>query len=120
VLRLLLLGVLKFPDLGSADKIWWQTPVRFKDQDFLIHDYKFDSWSIEAAKPAQAAAHAAELQGRLRSACGKLDAALADELRAEVKAERYVLVNSFYRLNALYEDYRVRTQASVEALDALK
>lgn len=120
MLRLLLLGLMKFPDLGGAEKVWWQTPVRFKGQDFLIRDYKFGTWTIEAAKPSEAAAHVAELQGRLRTACGKLDAALADELRAEVKGERYALINSFYRLNALYDDYRTRTEEAVKAFDALK
>src|SRR5438552_10101434 len=120
MLRLLLLGLMKFPDVGSAEKVWWQTPVRFKGQDFLIRDYKFGTWTIEAAKPSEAAAHVAELRGRLRTACSKLDAALADELRAEVKGERYALVNSFYRLKALYDDYRGRTEESVKAFEALK
>ena len=120
VLRLLLIGLLRFPDLGPDEKVRWQTVFRFKGQDFLVRDFKFDTWTIEAAMPDQAKPLVVELEGRLRGAAGKLDAALIDELRGEVKAERYWLVNSFFRLNALYEDYRERTRASVAAFDEIK
>lgn len=119
VLRLLLLRFMGFPNLGPDEKVHWQTAFRFKDQDFLIRDFKFETWTIEAAKPVEAA-HVGELKGRLRAAAKKLDAVLADELRADVKAERYALVNTFYRLNKLYDDYRARTEESVKAFDALK
>jgi hypothetical protein len=119
VVRLLLLGLLGFPDLGPDEKVWWQTAFRFNNQDFLVRDHKFGTWSIEAASPKDAAPFVDELERRLRGASGKVDTALVDELRGEVKAERYWLVNSFYRLHALYEDYRDRTSASVKAYDAL-
>lgn len=119
VVRILLLGVMGFPDLGAEEKVWWQTPFRFKGQDFLVRDYKFGSWTIEAGSLADAAPLLEELHSRIRGASGKLDTALVGELRDEVKAERYWLVNSFHRLNALYETYRDRTIASVAAYDAL-
>lgn len=48
IVRLILLEILKLKDYGKMDKVWWHTYFEFQGFEFMIRDYKFGSWTLEA------------------------------------------------------------------------
>jgi hypothetical protein len=119
LVQLLLLGFMQFHDLGPDDKVSWQTAFAFKDHVFLIRDYKFGTWSIEASSSDTLGRIGDEVESRIRGAAGLLDGAVEEEFREEVKAGRYWLINTYPKLWPLFSAYRERTIAALEKVDAL-
>jgi len=46
IVQLLLFAVLGFRDYGKMEKVSWHTYLQYKNYKFMIHDYKFGTWSI--------------------------------------------------------------------------
>src|SRR5215467_1071040 len=56
------------------EKVWWHTYFSYKGHDFIIRDYKFGTWSLEARKgDADATALVPELAGKIRVASRHAD-----------------------------------------------
>ena len=47
VVQILFLNILQMANYGPMEKICWHTYFEYKNQLFMIRDYKFGTWTIE-------------------------------------------------------------------------
>lgn len=110
--------VLGYKNFGGFEKVWWHTYFRYKNILFLIRDYKFGTWSLEAKTDIEAAKDLVpELKGKIRSAARHADKILKTEFKAEIEKGQFYINNGYGKLSSTYEFYLEETKAAVVALD---
>jgi len=110
--------VLGYKNFGGFEKVWWHTYFRYKNIPFLIRDYKFGTWSLEAKTDIETANDLVpELQGKIRSAARHADKILKAEFKAEIEKGQFYINNAYGKLRSSYEFYLEETKAAVVALE---
>jgi len=110
--------VLGYKNFGGFEKVWWHTYFRYNNILFLIRDYKFGTWSLEAKTDIEAAEDLVpELKGKIRSAARHADKILKTEFKAEIEKGQFYINNGYGKLRSTYEFYLEETKAAVVALD---
>ncbi len=116
VMAFLFLRILKFPNFGEMDKVWWHTYFTYNDVVFLIRDYKFGTWSLEIRSDFKITA------SFLRRALGKLIAAgrragkmLEDELANHIQNGEFWIKNNYHSLLASYEFFFEEAESAADA-----
>jgi hypothetical protein len=110
--------VLGYKNFGAFEKVWWHTYFRYKNIPFLIRDYKFGTWSLEAKTDIEVAKKLVpELKGKIRSAARHADNILKAEFKAEIEKGQFYINNGYGKLRSTYEFYLEETKAAVAALD---
>ena len=110
--------VLGYKNFGGFEKVWWHTYFRYKNISFIIRDYKFGTWSLEAKTDVKAAkALVTELKGKIRSAARHADKILKAAFKVEIEKNHFYINNGYNKLRSTYEFYLDETKAALVALD---
>jgi len=118
VVAFIFLYVLKFRNFGSFEKIWWHTYFQYKNTVFLIRDYKFGTWSLEAKTDSEAAIELVpEIIGKIRSAARHGDKILRSAFKAEIDKGQFYLNNGYGKLRSAYEFFLEETNAALAVLE---
>ena len=118
IVAFIFFSILKFRNLGGFEKIWWHTYFRYKDIVFLIRDYKFGTWSLEARNDLEVATKLVpEIIGKIRSAARHADKILNAEFKAEIDKGQFYINNGYNKLHSSYEFFLEETNAALVALE---
>jgi hypothetical protein len=104
VMAFLFLRILKFPNFGEMDKVWWHTYFTYKNIVFLIRDYKFGTWSLEARSDFDISGPLLrQVVGKVTTAGRQAGKMLEDELAIHIQKGEFWIKNNYHSLSASYE-----------------
>lgn len=116
----LFLHVMGFKNYGRMEKVWWHTYFEFKGTPYLIRDYKFGTWSLEAPKDeAPDKKVVASLLRRISSAARQADKLLAEALGKQIQKGEYWINNGYRTLREAYEFYKDEIRQSKAKIDRI-
>lgn len=123
----MLLRLVGFRFYQRFDKSEWQVYIRYRGVQFCLLDSKTLWWSIEATGNASQSHELEELQGiaeslrrRIEQACRRLDDVLEPELKRQVAAQNFALLNSFRHVHSLYDYFRSQVEDALAHLEVAK
>lgn len=122
IVAFLFLSALGYKDFGSSEKVWWHTFFTYRGHVFLLRDYKFGSWSLEALK-----GHAVppdvlrQIIAKIQSGSRHTDELLSQELKKKISQEKFWLHNGYRSLKAAFTFYADELKSTIAHLErALK
>lgn len=114
VVQILLLNVLRMKDYGSMEKVWWHAYFEYKNQLFMIRDYKFGTWTIEGENDqVETLDKANEIRKKIQESSKHLDKILHEMMKNQVVRGNYYLNNSFHTLLGFYKFYKRQLQYTI-------
>lgn len=118
----LFLTIMDFHNYGEMiEKVWWHTYFKYKGHVYIIRDYKFGTWSLEARKEdTDAAALVPEIAGKIRAASRHADNLLQDEFKAQVSKGEFYFNNGYSKLRDAYEFYSDEAHAALKSLSQFR
>lgn len=122
IVAFLFLSVLGYKDFGSSEKVWWHTFFTYRGHLFLLRDYKFGSWSLEALKGHPVPPDVLrQVIAKIQSASRHADELLSQELKKKISQEKFWLHNGYSTLKAAFAFYAEELKSSIANLErALK
>ncbi len=123
----MLLRLVGFRFYQRLDKSEWQVYIRYRGVQFCLLDSKTLWWSIEATsstsqvhEPEELQRIAERLRRRIEQACRRLDDVLEPELKRQVEAQNFALLNSFRHVHSLYDYFRSQVEDALAHLEEAK
>jgi hypothetical protein len=117
VMAFLFLRVLGFKNFGEMDKVWWHTYFSYKNVVFMIRDYKFGTWSLEARSDFEITDQLLrEVIGKLTAAGRQAGKMLEDELAISIQKDEFWIKNNYGSLTASYEFFLEEAESAADAL----
>ena len=123
---LVLFKVMGFTKFRDTDKIHWFTKFKYKKFYFIIHDYKFGTWTIRAKNQdiEKNAKRVTELIGEIHTKVQKsakyYNKILADLLFEQIEREEVFFNNVFDRLHRPFAFFNDKINEAIERRDKAK
>lgn len=106
---------LGFHNYGKLDKIWWHTFFSYKDYKFLIHDYKFGTWSLMCKdKATEAKKIIPEIVAKIKCASNSADKLLQDKFLENISNKKFWIKNNYHELMTLYTYYKKEVKSKIK------
>lgn len=104
---------------SNSEKVDWESYLRYKNQIFMIRDYKFGSWSIESTnKTSSTMQLAKEIKTKISRAVKLLDPLFGKALKCEIRRGNFYLNNPYIKLFYIFNFFKERLSESIADYEA--
>jgi hypothetical protein len=109
--------IFNFKSYGRMDKVLWHTFLKYKNQVFMIRDFKFGSWSLAAKENIPEAKELVpEILGKIKCASRYADRMLKRELKRKIINGDFFIKNQYYKLQGSYDFYLNETNEALQQI----
>jgi hypothetical protein len=117
IVELIFLNILGYSNYGELEKIKWHTYFQYKNIRFMIRDYKFGTWSIEAEEKNETNEKLSiEIRNKVIKASHYLDKILYKILKQDVQKGKFYLNNVYGKLSNICSFFNDKACAAIEDL----
>jgi hypothetical protein len=106
IVKILLFKILDFNNYGPMDKVEWHTYVRYKDNVFMLRDWKRTTWTIEGVTANLSNSKlSVEIVSKIKKSSAILDKFLQLELSFQILKGDFYIRNQLNRMLGIYKFY---------------